>query len=133
MPVTWVDFVHPFCILSFVKLILYRRKLEVKSLIFVTADSCRIQLERLTQLLVSAFPGSTVYQHTSISHASGDVLHRNVDALFAADEHITRAEVVQMLQQRPELPVLLFSDMEELGYGQLSHADVAQKLRSLLL
>ena len=102
-------------------------------MVFVVTDSERSRCGELTSILTSAFPGSTVYQHASISHASGDVLHRNVDALFAADEHITRAEVVQMLQQRPELPVLLFSDMEELGYGQLSHADVAQKLRSLLL
>ena len=37
----------PFCTLSFVKLIPYGRKPEVKSLIFVIADSCRTQLERL--------------------------------------------------------------------------------------
>ena len=103
-------------------------------MVFVVTDSERNRCGELTSILTSAFPGSTVYQHTSISHASGDVLHRHVDALFAADEQNPGAEVVQILQQqRPELPVLLLSDMEELGYGQLSHADVAQKLRSLLL
>ena len=103
-------------------------------MVFVVTDSERSRCGELTLILTSAFPGSTVYQHTSLAHATGDVLHRHVDALLAADEQSCRVDVMQMLQQqRPELPVLLLSDMEELGYGQLSYADVAQKLRSLLL
>ena len=51
-------------------------------MIFVTADRCRSQLERLTQLLVSAFPGSTIYQHTDPERVLHDVLSHPVDAVF---------------------------------------------------
>ena len=51
-------------------------------MIFVTADSCRSHLERLTQLLVSAFPGSTIYQHTDPERVPHDVLSHPVDAVF---------------------------------------------------
>ena len=55
-------------------------------MIFVTADSCRTQLERLTQLLVSAFPGSTVYQHTDLCRVPHDILNNKVDAAFPGTE-----------------------------------------------
>ena len=55
-------------------------------MIFVTADSSRMQLERLTQLLVSAFPGSTIYQHTNLFRVPHDVLNNRVDAVFLEAE-----------------------------------------------
>ena len=103
-------------------------------MIFVVTDQEHGRREELATLLISAFPGSTVYQHASLANASGDVLHRRVDALLAADEHGNSAQLMQMLQkQRPELPVLLLSDIEEIGYGHLPQTVVGQKLRSFLL
>ena len=105
-------FVPPFCVLLFVKLIPYERKLEGKRLIFVTADSCRIQLARLTQLLVSAFPGSTIYQHTDLFHVPHDVLNNRVDAVFleAETEKTSGLDLMQKLRrQKPELPVFIIS------------------------
>ena len=111
------DLVHPFCILSFVKLIPYGRKLGVKSLIFVTSDSCRIQLERLTQLLISAFPGSTIYQHTDLCRVLHDVLNNKVDAVFLETEvdKTSDLEFVRMLRrQKSSLPVFIISQTENL-------------------
>ena len=107
----------PFCTLSFVKLIPYGRKTEVKSLIFVTADSCRSQLERLTQLLVSAFPGSTVYQHTDLCRVPHDVLNHKVDAIFLETEvdESNSLDFVRMLRrQKKSLPVFIISQTEDL-------------------
>ena len=106
---------HPFCILLFVKLTLYGRKPEVKSLIFVTADSCRTHLERLTQLLVSVFPGSTIYQHTDLCRVPHDVLSHNVDAVFleAEMDQANNFGFVQMLRrQKSDLPVFIISQTE---------------------
>ena len=103
-------------------------------MIFVAADRELGRLREMTMFLLSAFQGSTVYQHTDLAHATGDVLRHRVDALLAVDEQSDGVELMQMLQrQRPELPVLLLSDLEKLGYGQLSQSDVAQRLRSILL
>ena len=81
-------------------------------MIFVTADSCRPQLEQLTQILVSAFPGSTIYQHTNLLRASHDVLHNKVDAvLLAADCDQTDSLNVmeQLRRQKPDVPVFLIA------------------------
>jgi hypothetical protein len=80
------DFVPPFCSLSVGKMILYRRKLEVKPLTFLTADSQRERLERLTQRLISAFPGCTIYQHTELCRVPHDIMNHHVDAVFLAAE-----------------------------------------------
>ena len=113
----FVLFVPPFCILSFVKLIPYGRTLEVKSLIFVTADSCRSQLEGLTQLLISVFPGSTIYQHTDLCRVPHDVLNNNVDAVFleAEMDKTNGLDFAQMLRrQKSNLPVFIISQTEDL-------------------
>jgi DNA-binding NarL/FixJ family response regulator len=107
----------PFCTLSFVKLILCGIKPEVKSLIFVTVDSCRSQLEGLTQLLVSVFPGSTIYQHTDLCRVPHDVLNNNVDAVFleAGMDKTNALDFVQMLhRQKSNLPVFILSQTEDL-------------------
>jgi two-component SAPR family response regulator len=101
----------------FVKLFAYNRKLEVKTLIFVTADRCRIQLERLTQLLVSTFPGSTIYQHTDLCHVPHDVLNHKVDAIFLETEvdESNSLDFVRMLRrQKKSLPVFIISQTEDL-------------------
>ena len=79
---------------------------------FVTADSCRIQLERLTRQLVSAFPGSTIYQHTDLCRVPHDVLNHKVDAVFlgAETEKMNGLDLIQKLRrQKPELPVFIIS------------------------
>ena len=103
-------------------------------MIFVVADREHGRLREMTTLLLSTFPGSTVYQHTSLARASSDVLSHQVDALLTADERNGGAELVQLLQKKkPELPVLLLPDIERIGYGHLPQAIVGQKLRSILL
>ena len=86
-------------------------------MIFVTADSCRSQLEGLTQLLVSVFPGSTIYQHTELQRVSHDVLHNHVDAVFLEVEadQSNGLDFVQMLRrQKSNLPVFIISKTEDL-------------------
>lgn len=103
-------------------------------MIFVVADQERSRLGEMTTLLLSIFPGSTVYQHANLARASGDVLRHRVDALFAVGEQKDSAELMEMLQKKkPELPVLFLSDMEGIGYGHLPQTVVGQKLRSILL
>ena len=84
---------------------------------FVTADSCRTHLERLTQLLVSAFPGSTVYQHTDLCRVPHDVLNHKVDAIFLETEvdESNSLDFVRMLRrQKKSLPVFIISQTEDL-------------------
>lgn len=105
-------------------------------MIFVVADQEHGRLRETTALLLSTFPGSTVYQHTSLAHASGDILRSGVDAVLVAGkpESGSGSELMQLLQKKkPELPVLLLSDIEGLGYGHLPQTVVGQKLRSILL
>lgn len=85
-------------------------------MIFVTADSCRMQLERLTKILVSAFPGSTIYQHRDLFRVSHDVLNHKVDAVFLGAERgkTDGLDFVKMLRrQKPNVPVFLISKTEE--------------------
>ena len=89
----------------------------MERLVFVTADSCRPQLERLTQLLVSAFPGSTVYQHTDLCRVPHDVLNHKVDAIFLETEvdKTNSLDFVRMLRrQKKSLPVFIISQAEDL-------------------
>ena len=91
---------------------------------FVTADSCRIQLERLTRQLVSAFPGSTIYQHTDLCRVPHDVLNHKVDAVFlgAETEKMNGLDLIQKLRrQKPELPVFVISKSNDF-YGKAAEA-----------
>ena len=86
-------------------------------MIFVTADSCRPQLERLTQLLFSAFPGSTIYQHADLLRVLHDVLNNRVDAVFleAETDKTNGLEFMKMLRkQKPEVPVFIIAKTEGL-------------------
>ena len=85
-------------------------------MIFVTADSCRVQLKRLTQLLVSAFPGSTIYQHTDLFRVPHDVLNNKVDAVFLAAEadKTSGLDFMRMLRrQKPDIPVFIITKTED--------------------
>ena len=97
---------------------------------FVTADSCRSQLERLTQLLVSAFPGSTVYQHTDLCRVPHDVLNHKVDAVFLETEmdQTNGLDFVQMLRrQKSNLPVFLPTAAIFLNMTQAILSEMFQK------
>ena len=86
-------------------------------MVFVTADSCRLHLEGLTRLLVSVFPGSTIYQHTDLCRVPHDVLNHHVDAVFleAGMDQINGLSFVQMLhRQKSNLPVFIISKTEDL-------------------
>ena len=81
-------------------------------MIFVTADSCRERLEKLTQLLVSEFPGSTIYQHADLSHVPHDALNNKVDAVFleAEIEKANSLDLVTMLhRQKSDLQVFIIA------------------------
>ena len=84
---------------------------------FVTADSCRRRLERLTQLLFSAFPGSTIYQHTDLFRVSHDVLSHKVDAVLleAETEKMSSLDLIQKLRrERPKLLVFIIAKTHDL-------------------
>lgn len=86
-------------------------------MIFVTADSCRAQLERLTQILVSAFPGSTVYQHTDLCRAQHDALNNKVDAVLLEAEtgKANGSGFMRVLRrQKPNIPVFIVAKTEGL-------------------
>ena len=93
-------------------------------MVFVTADSCRPQLERLTQLLVSAFPGSTIYQHTDVLRVPHDVLNNRVDAVFLEAEtgKTNGPDFMKMLRrQKPDVPVFIIARNE--GFRQKAEAE----------
>ena len=78
---------------------------------FVTSVS-RQQLERLTQILLSSFPGSTIYQHTNLLHVPHDVLCHKVDVVLLEAE-AESADSLDMMQKlcrlKPEIPVFILS------------------------
>ena len=102
-----------FCTLSFAKLNLHERESEVKEVIFVTADSCRERLERLTQILVCAFPGSTIYQHTDPFRMLHDVWSHKVDAVLLEAE-LEKGNSLDLMQKlhrkKPDVPVYIVSE-----------------------
>ena len=85
-------------------------------MVFVTADSYRPQLERLTKILVSAFPGSTIYQHTDLLHVPHDVLNHRVDAVFleAETDKTNGLDFMKKLhRQKPNVPIFIIAKTEE--------------------
>ena len=86
-------------------------------MIFVTVDSCRLHLERLSQILFASFPGSTIYQHASFQNVLHDVLHNKVDAVFleAETDGANGLDLMKMLHRRkPEIPVFIISKTNDL-------------------
>lgn len=79
---------------------------------FVTVDSCRVELERLTQLLVSAFPGSTIYRHTDLRRVPHDVLTNRVDAVLleVQPDRTDSLDFVRMMRrQKSGVPMFAIS------------------------
>ena len=86
-------------------------------MVFVTADSCRAQLERLTQMLVCAFPGSTIYQHTDPVHTLHDALNHKVDAVLVAAE-MEKTDGLELMKklhrQKKDVSVFILSGTDSL-------------------
>lgn len=85
---------------------------------FVAVDQNRGRLAELTRLLLEAFPGSVIYQHTNPLKAPKDVRGNRVDAVFAQldPEDPAGAALPHMLHlEKADLPVFLLSDAERNG------------------
>ena len=85
---------------------------------FVAVDKNRGRLAELTRLLLEAFPGSVIYQHTNPLKAPKDVRGNRVDAVFAQldPEDPAGAALPHMLHlEKADLPVFLLSDAERNG------------------
>ena len=85
---------------------------------FVAVDQNRERLTELTRLLLKAFPGSVIYQHTNPLKAPKDVRGNRVDAVFAQldPEDPAGAALPYMLHlEKADLPVFLLSDAERNG------------------
>ena len=85
-------------------------------MVFVTACNCREKLAGLTQLLLSAFPGSTVYQHTELCRVPHDVLNNKVDAvvLDAKMGEANSLDLVKMLRrQKTNITVFIIAETED--------------------
>ena len=80
---------------------------------FVAVDSNRKRLTELTSLLLAAFPGSVIYQHTDPMKVPKDVRNNHVDAVFAQIDmgNLGGTELTRILRaERANLPVFLLTD-----------------------
>lgn len=113
-------------------------------MVFVTANNDREQLDELTQLLLAAFPGSVVYQHTDPMSVPKSVQENKVDAVFAEARmnRVSGLELLRVLRRKkPELPVFILSGSEEYrddameqgASAYLLHPVTVQSLQSALL
>ena len=85
---------------------------------FVAVDQNRERLTELTRLLLEAFPGSVIYQHTNPLKAPRDVRGNRVDAVFAQLDPVdpAGATLPHMLHlEKADLPVFLLTDAEAGG------------------
>ena len=85
-------------------------------MIFVTASHCREELAKLTQLLLSAFPGSTIYQHAELYRVPHDVLRNRVNAVLldAEMDQSNGLDVVRMLRkQKTNVPVFMIAKADD--------------------
>lgn len=97
---------------------------------FVTVDQNRERLTELTRLLLAAFPGSVIYQHTDPLKAPKDVRNNRVDAVFAQFDmgKLGGVELSHILHlEKADLPVFLLSD-ENHGEQPIHGNDVASYL-----
>ena len=85
-------------------------------MVFVIASNCREELTRLTQFLLSAFPGSTIYQHAELCRVLHDVLSNKVDAILL-DVEMDKANgldfVKKLHKQKTNVPVFIIAEAED--------------------
>ncbi|MGM9605536.1 MAG: hypothetical protein ACI3XG_10815 [Faecousia sp.] len=86
-------------------------------MVFVTVDEDRLQLQKLTGLLVHTFPGSVIYQYSDPMCAVLSTADREIDAVFAS-ARTSRGNDLQLLsvlgKERPGLQLIVLSDDEQL-------------------
>lgn len=86
-------------------------------MIFVVAGSSRERLADLTKLLLSTFPGSTVYQHIDPVRISKDVFNNNVHGVFLDAEtgSCNGLDLMYRLRkQKKDVPVYILAENEDL-------------------
>lgn len=81
---------------------------------FVTIDNKRNRLEALTCLLLSAFPGSVIYQQTNLLRVTQNIRETNIDAIFLQTNEMNGAELRRIMRRwRSESPVFLLAEQED--------------------
>lgn len=84
---------------------------------FVTVGDERSQLESLTRLLLSTFPGSVIYQQTDLHNIAKDIQETKIDAIFFQTNEMNGAELRRILQRwKPELPRCFLVEQEGYPY-----------------
>lgn len=85
-------------------------------MVFVVAGSSRERLADLTKILLSNFPGSTIYQHVDPHCISKDVINNKVNGVFLEAEigNCNGIELMWQLRNRKrDVPVYILSENEE--------------------
>ena len=103
---------------------------------FMAVDQNRERLTELTRLLLEAFPGSVIYQHTNPLQAPKDVRNNRVDDVFLQLdlESLGGAELTRILRsERANLPVFLLTDAEAGGRPSPAADCLARPLSAELL
>ena len=81
-------------------------------MVFVVAGSSRERLADLTRILLSSFPGSTIYQHVNPQCISKDVINNKVNGVFLETEigSCNGIELMWQLRNRKrDVPVYILS------------------------
>ena len=81
-------------------------------MVFVVAGSSRERLADLTRILLSSFPGSTIYQHVNPQCISNDVINNKVNGVFLETEigSCNGIELMWQLRTRKrDVPVYILS------------------------
>lgn len=83
---------------------------------FIVVDNNRERLGNMTELLFSAFPGSTIYKYVDPMLSAKCALDHTVDAVFA-EACMGRVDGMTLLHvlhcNKPGLPVVILSDDEQ--------------------
>lgn len=82
-------------------------------MIFVVAGSSRERLTELTKLLLSIFPGSTIYRHIDPLRVSKDVFNNKVRGVFLESEIGTCSGIDLMLKLRKRKSDILIYILSE--------------------
>ena len=85
-------------------------------MVFVVAGSSRDRLAELTKILLSNFPGSTIYQHVDPQRVAKDVLNNKVNGVFLEVEigSCNGIELMWQLRNRKrDVPVYILSETED--------------------
>ena len=85
-------------------------------MVFVVAGSSRERLADLTRILLSSFPGSTIYQHVNPQCISNDVINNKVNGVFLETEigSCNGIELMWQLRNRKrDVPFYILAENED--------------------